>query len=107
MFTRQSMRKLPKWRLNRVHLPILFPTKLLSPLACFFQLTLLLGLALAIASGQAQTPNTPQTPALHLRNVGGLAGLHQYTRNEEPFWSRELARLSKGKYSTEIVPSEH
>lgn len=41
---------------------------------------------------------------MRLRVVGGLATLNQYTRNEEPFWSQELARLSKGKYSAEIVP---
>lgn len=65
---------------------------------------MLLGLSLINASGQAQTPNAPQAPVLRLRVVGGLAGLNQYTRNEEPFWSRELARLSSGKYSAEIVP---
>ncbi|MDD2881461.1 MAG: TRAP transporter substrate-binding protein [Rhodoferax sp.] len=57
---------------------------------------------LAAAGVHAQIPNTPA--ALHLRIVGGLAGLNQYTRNEEPFWSRELVRLSGGKYSAEIVP---
>jgi TRAP-type C4-dicarboxylate transport system substrate-binding protein len=82
----------------------LSPTKFPALLAYFFQLALLLGLSLAAASGQAQTPNAPQTPALRLRIVGGLAGVNQYTRNEEPFWSRELARLSNGKYSAEIVP---
>jgi TRAP-type C4-dicarboxylate transport system substrate-binding protein len=40
----------------------------------------------------------------HLRIVGGLAGLHQYVRHEEPFWTRELARLSGGHASAEIVP---
>lgn len=44
------------------------------------------------------------TPQLKLRIVGGLAGVHQYTQNEEPFWSRELARLSNGKFSAEIAP---
>jgi TRAP-type C4-dicarboxylate transport system substrate-binding protein len=43
-------------------------------------------------------------PAQTLRIVGGIGGLHQYSRNEEPFWSKELARLSGGKYSAEIVP---
>jgi TRAP-type C4-dicarboxylate transport system substrate-binding protein len=33
-----------------------------------------------------------------------LASVNQFTKNEEPFWSRELARLSDGKYSAEIVP---
>jgi TRAP-type C4-dicarboxylate transport system substrate-binding protein len=39
-----------------------------------------------------------------LRIVGGLAGLNQYTRQEEPFWNKDLARLSAGRYSAEIVP---
>jgi TRAP-type C4-dicarboxylate transport system substrate-binding protein len=39
-----------------------------------------------------------------LRIVGGLAGIHQYTRNEEPFWTQELARLSQDRYTAEIVP---
>lgn len=39
-----------------------------------------------------------------LRIVGGLAGINQYTRIEEPFWSTELQRLSGGRYSAEIVP---
>jgi TRAP-type C4-dicarboxylate transport system substrate-binding protein len=50
-------------------------------------------------SAQAQTP-----PPYKLRIVGGLAGLHQYTRNEEPFWTRELSRLSGGKFTAEIAP---
>ena len=40
----------------------------------------------------------------HLRIVGGLAGVNQYTRHEEPFWTREFARLSGGRASAEIVP---
>ena len=48
----------------------------------------------------AQTP----TPVQTLRIVGGLTGLHQYNRNEEPFWTKELLRLSGGKYAAEIVP---
>jgi TRAP-type C4-dicarboxylate transport system substrate-binding protein len=43
-------------------------------------------------------------PAQHLRIVGGLAGVSQYTRYEEPFWTRELARLSGGRVTAEIVP---
>ena len=42
----------------------------------------------------------------HLRIVGSLAGVNQYTRYEEPFWTRELARLSGGRATAEIVPSD-
>lgn len=40
----------------------------------------------------------------HLRIVGGLAGISQYTNWEEPFWTRELPKLSRGRFSAEIVP---
>lgn len=43
-------------------------------------------------------------PAQKLRIVGGLAGVNQYTRNEEPFWSKELVRLSAGRFDADIVP---
>jgi len=33
-----------------------------------------------------------------------MAGVNQYTRQEEPFWTRELPRLSAGHYKAEIVP---
>ena len=52
-------------------------------------------------------PGAAQAPAVspqHLRIVGGLAGVNQYTRYEEPFWTRELARLSGGRAPAEIVP---
>lgn len=39
-----------------------------------------------------------------LRIVGGLAGVNQYTRHEEPFWARELPKLTGGKVTAEIVP---
>lgn len=65
-----------------------------------WRLLMALTLALAAASPWAQAPDPVQT----LRIVGGLSGLNQYTRKEEPFWSHELARLSGGKYAADIVP---
>ena len=63
----------------------------------------------AQAQAQAQTAPTAQGAAAQpqpyrLRIVGGLAGINQYTRQEEPFWSKELARLSGGQFEAEIVP---
>lgn len=60
----------------------------------------------ATSTAIAQKPPVAAAPPppLALRVVGGLAGISQYTRLEEPFWSRELARLSGGKYSASIVP---
>lgn len=46
-----------------------------------------------------------QAPAPYkLRVVGGLAGVNQYVRHEEPFWTQELTRLSGGRFSADIVP---
>ncbi|WP_210544990.1 TRAP transporter substrate-binding protein [Rhodoferax sp. PAMC 29310] len=39
-----------------------------------------------------------------LRIIGGLAGLNQYTKNEEPFWTKDLPRLSGGRFTADIVP---
>ena len=56
-------------------------------------------LAAGVAPASAQSSDT-----LKLRVVGGLAGLNQYVRHEEPFWTRELAKLTDGRYSADIVP---
>ena len=62
-------------------------------------------LALALCSAVLGTAAQAQpVPLSKLNIVGGLAALNQYTRNEEPFWTRELSRLSSGKYSADIVP---
>lgn len=54
------------------------------------------------AVAQAQGAAAPGWPTI--RVIGGLAGVGQYTRLEEPFWSREVERLSGGKYRASIVP---
>jgi TRAP-type C4-dicarboxylate transport system substrate-binding protein len=48
-------------------------------------------------------PASAPTP-IKLRVVGGLANLNQYTRHEEPFWTRELPRLSGGRLAADVVP---
>lgn len=60
--------------------------------------------ALALALAAAATTAQAEPAAVRLRVVGGLAGVHQYTRHEEPFWTRELPRLTAGRASAEIVP---
>lgn len=50
--------------------------------------------------GRAQA----QADVKRLRIVGGLADVNQYTRHEEPFWTRELSKLTGGKVTAEIVP---
>jgi TRAP-type C4-dicarboxylate transport system substrate-binding protein len=65
-------------------------------------LRIALGLALAgpLGAGAARAADPPVT----LRVVGGLAGLNQYVRHEEPFWTRELPRLTDGRVRAEIAP---
>lgn len=59
----------------------------------------------AHAAGPASAPpSVAATAPYKLRIVGGLAGISQYTRQEEPFWSKELSLLSGGKFQAEIVP---
>lgn len=57
-----------------------------------------------LAAAQAATAQPAPAQPFTLRVVGGLSGLNQYTRNEEPFWSTELARLSAGRFTGSIVP---
>jgi TRAP-type C4-dicarboxylate transport system substrate-binding protein len=66
-------------------------------------LRVLLAVALSLQVLPCAAQATPQ-PVQHLRIVGGLASVNQYTRHEEPFWTRELARLSGGRATAEIVP---
>jgi TRAP-type C4-dicarboxylate transport system substrate-binding protein len=62
-----------------------------------------LALCAAAAVAAAAAPALAQ-PAPPLRIVGGLAGLNQFTRHEEPFWAQRLQELSAGRYRAEIVP---
>lgn len=39
-----------------------------------------------------------------LRIVGGLATGNRYAKLEQPFWTSELAKISGGKFTAEIVP---
>lgn len=74
---------------------------LFSLSSCLRRLAALVCAAALWCVPQAQA----QAPApLKLRVVGGLAGLSQFTQWEEPFWTKELARLSQGRFTAEIVP---
>ena len=65
----------------------------------------LLAWGCALWCGAAPLAAQPATAAPYkLRVVGGLAGVSQFTRWEEPFWTQELSRLSGGKFSADIVP---
>lgn len=63
-------------------------------------------LAAGLALGVVTSVSSQAAPEVgkRLRIVGGLAGVNQYTRQEEPFWTKELPRLTGGKVTAEIVP---
>lgn len=66
---------------------------------------LLAALSLAATAAAASAVEAqPVAAPLRLHVVGGLAGINQYVRHEEPFWTRELPRLSGGRITAEIVP---
>src|SRR3990167_6821228 len=58
----------------------------------------------ALIAGSLQAWAQPSTAVHQFRVVGGLAGISQYTRWEEPFWTRELPRISGGRFRADIVP---
>jgi TRAP-type C4-dicarboxylate transport system substrate-binding protein len=53
-----------------------------------------------IAAAAQAAPETP----LRLKIVGGLAGVSQYVRYEEPFWQHRLQEVSGGRIQAEISP---
>lgn len=46
----------------------------------------------------------PLPETTHLKIVGGLAGVSQYTRYEAPFWLERLPQLTDGRVIAEIAP---
>ena len=61
----------------------------------------------AIVAGTAlHAPLCAAQETEHLRIVGGLGALNQYTRHEVPFWTQQLKVLSGGRASAEIVASD-
>lgn len=54
--------------------------------------------AFAANSGDRKSP----TP-IKLRIVGGLGGVNQFVRYEEPFWSKDFATLTQGQATASIV----
>ena len=59
--------------------------------------------ALSVSVSVQASANGLPVGAVKLRVVGGLASVSQFTRLEEPFWTRELPRLSQGRFSADIV----
>lgn len=49
---------------------------------------------------------TEELPPIHLKIAGGLGGVVQYRDYEEPFWTKEVPRLTNGRVRAEIAPSD-
>ena len=60
--------------------------------------------ATAQPAGQPVPQSESGKETIRLRVLGGLAGVSQYVRHEEPFWTQELRRQSAGRYAADIVP---
>lgn len=58
----------------------------------------------AVMSAALPGTSFAQTEVKRLSIVGGLAEINQYTRWEEPFWTRDLPKLTGGRVTAEIVP---
>lgn len=52
----------------------------------------------------AAPATSPADAKIRLRIVGGLANVHQYTRNEQPFWTSTVPVRTGGRVTAEIVP---
>jgi len=63
---------------------------------------LLATLALPPAAATAAPP--PSDGPVRLQVVGGLAGVSQYTRLEEPFWTKRLPEVTGGRLTADISP---
>ena len=59
-------------------------------------------LPLAFASGSVAAENQP----IRLQVVGGLAGVTQFTRLEQPFWEHEITERTGGRVIATIIPQD-
>ncbi|MDR3533771.1 MAG: TRAP transporter substrate-binding protein [Rhodopila sp.] len=60
-------------------------------------------LGMLVGSFAASTARAEDAP-IQLKIVGGLAGVSQYAKFEEPFWMHEVPRLTNGRVQAEIHP---
>ncbi|OYU93026.1 MAG: ABC transporter substrate-binding protein [Burkholderiales bacterium PBB5] len=66
-------------------------------------LAALLALAASLCGPSAWAQASAAAAPIRLRIVGGLGSSNQFTRQEEPFWTRTLPALTGGKVQAEIV----
>src|SRR6201995_1919783 len=72
-----------------------------SPLRLVLLATL--GAALLGIVAICEAPASAET-VIQLKVVGGLAGVSQYRKLEEPFWTQEVPKLTQGLVQAEIHP---
>jgi TRAP-type C4-dicarboxylate transport system substrate-binding protein len=70
--------------------------------ACRPAYLFLAGLLLVCFGALAQTPKS--TEVVRLRVLGGLDGVSQYVKHEQPFWTKTLVHKSGGRIQADITP---
>lgn len=73
------------------------------PRRCLQPVIAVVAAMLAFAGCDAPAQTQAKEP-VKLQIIGGLAGVTQYTRIEQPFWQSEIGALSKGRISATIRP---
>lgn len=59
--------------------------------------------AIALSASGAASSGAPAAPEVTLRIVAGPATANRFSKLERPFWVSELAKLSGGKFTAEVV----
>lgn len=75
-----------------------------TPQACLRQL--LPALALLLTSLCLTSPARAKDEPIRLQVVGGLGGVTQFTRLEQPFWEREITERTGGRVVATIIPND-
>lgn len=63
-----------------------------------------LAMAISIFASCAALSQTSSEGPIKLQVIGGLAGVTQYTKIEQPFWQSEIGALSAGRITATIRP---
>jgi TRAP-type C4-dicarboxylate transport system substrate-binding protein len=58
----------------------------------------------AMLSGTSAAVAQPAAAPIRIEVVGGLGGVVQYTRHEEPFWTKRVPALTAGRLRADIAP---
>lgn len=74
-----------------------FPRRCMQPMIAAIAAMLAFAGCGALAQTRSEEP-------IRLQIIGGLAGVTQYTKIEQPFWQSEINALSKGRISATIRP---